>query len=245
MTEVEVLQPEPLRLLGGVGGNSLQDQLDRQACLTIHRQFPNISLRTAKRRLHDFQNIDMSVSKIRKIWNSGSVTVNVHGGHCGHPQERVDRLIKLVRGSNRLLKDGTRSNRHTIADAVYLMNSKEKKDEDMISRTSATRWMKAKLKWRIRRRGPGVTETNRIARLSFRERHNHRSDIKWQMICWSDSTALGPDHQFNRHNDGLWVEDGEVVPPLQKLRRPDNHYVITLLFDLSLSFINEWFFGGG
>ena len=70
-------------------------------------------------------------------------------------------------------------------------------------------WLhKADLNWQIRLRGPGVPEVNGVARLAFRERNQHRTALFWQELVWTDSTALGPDHHCNQHNDGLWVEKG-------------------------------------
>jgi len=61
------LLPQPLRLLGGDGCNILKEQLYRQACLTLHKQFPNMKILTAKRRPSEFQNIEVSVGKIQQI----------------------------------------------------------------------------------------------------------------------------------------------------------------------------------
>ena len=64
---------------------------------------------------------------------------------------------------------------------------------------------------------------NRVARLAFREHHQPRTTLFWQELVWTDSTSIGPDHCYNRHNNGIWVEKGEAVPPLPKIRRLD-HY---------------------
>ena len=78
--------------------------------------------------------------------------------------------------------------------------------------TTVGTWLhKSGLNWKVLRRGPGVTEVNRVARLAFRERHWHQTALLWQELVWTDSTYR------NRHNDGLWVKKGESVPPLQKL----------------------------
>ena len=62
-----------------------------------------------------------------------------------------------------------------------------------------------------------MTEVNRVARIALRECHRHRTALLWQELVWTDSTALGPDHRCNQHNDSLWFEKGEAVPLLQKL----------------------------
>ena len=78
--------------------------------------------------------------------------------------------------------------------------------------TTVRTWLhKAGLNWRVCRRGPGVTEVNRVSRLAFRERHQHRTALFWQELVWTDSTAIVPDHHCNRYNDGLWFEKGEAV----------------------------------
>ena len=56
---------------------------------------------------------------------------------------------------------------------------------------------------------------NRVARLAFREHHQPRTTLFWQELVWTDSTDHCPNHRCNQHNDGLWVEKGKAVPPLQ------------------------------
>ena len=84
--------------------------------------------------------------------------------------------------------------------------------------TTVQTWLhKADLNCQVSRRGPGVTEVNIVAKLAFRERHQHQAALLWRELVWTDSTALGPDHRCNRHNNGLWVKKGEAVPLFQKL----------------------------
>ena len=70
-----VLHPQHLQLLGGGGGKKIQDQLDRQSCLTFHLYFLQMTPKTAKRKLKEVQNIDFSFSKIQRIWTTSTVTV--------------------------------------------------------------------------------------------------------------------------------------------------------------------------
>ena len=169
----------------------------------------------AKRKLKEVQKIDLSISKIQRIWTTSAVTVQTHSGHCGYSDEGKKRVIMLVCGSSQLQKDGTRANRHSPQAAVNVYNEEEKGNLNM---TKVRTWLhKAGLNWRVGQKGPGVTEVNCVARLAFRERHQHQTAIFWQELVWTDSTTLGHDHRCNQHNDGIWVEKGEAVPTLQKL----------------------------
>ena len=163
------LHPQPLRLLGGGGGKKTQDQLDRQSCLTLHLYFPQMTPKTAKRKLKEVQNIDFSISKIQRIWTTSAVTVQTHSGHCGYSDEGKKRVIKLVCGSSQLQKDVTRANWHSPQAAVYVYNEEEKGNLHV---TTVQTWLhKAGFNWRVRCRGPGVTEVNHVASLAVRELH--------------------------------------------------------------------------
>ena len=96
------LHPQTLQLLGGGGGKKTQDQLDCQSCLTPHLYLPQMTPKTAKRKLKEVQNIDFSISKIQQIWTTSAVTVQTHSGHCGYSDEGKKRVIKLVSGSSQL-----------------------------------------------------------------------------------------------------------------------------------------------
>ena len=189
------LHPQPLQLLGGGGGNIIQDQLDRQSFLTLHLYFPLMTPKTAKRKFKKVQNIDFSVSKVQRIWTTSAVTIQTRSGHCGYSDEEKKRVIKLVRGSSQLQKDGTRANRHSPQAAVVIYNEKEKGNLHV---TTFQTWLhKSGFNWQVRHRCPGVIEVNRVARLAFRERHQHWNAILWQELVWTDSTALAPDHRCN------------------------------------------------
>ena len=149
------LHPQPLKLLGGGGVNKTQYQLDRQSCLTLHLYFPQMTPKTAKQKLKEVQNIDFSVSKIQRIWTTSAVTVQTYSGCCGYSDEGKKRVIKLVRGSYRLQKDGTRANRHSPQAAVDVYNEEEKGNLHV---TTFRTWLhKAVFNWRFSHRGPGVT----------------------------------------------------------------------------------------
>ena len=120
------LHPQPLQLLGGGGGNKTQDQLDRQSCLTLHLYFPQMTPKKAKRKLKEIQNIDFSISKIQQIWTTSVANVQTHIGHCGYSDKDKKRVIKLVRGSSQLQKDGSRANWHSPQAAVDVYNEEEK-----------------------------------------------------------------------------------------------------------------------
>ena len=148
------LHPQPLRLLGGGGGKKTQDQLDRQSCLRLYLYFPQMTPKTAKRKLKEVQNTDFSISKIQQIWTTSAVTVQTHSGHCGYSDEGKKRVIKLVSGSSQLQKDGTRANRHSPQAAVDVYNEEEKENLHVI--TVRTWLHEYGLNWRVRHRGPGV-----------------------------------------------------------------------------------------
>ena len=76
------LAPEPLRLLGGVGGNSKQDELRRSAALEAHRWAPHLSAREVSRRL-SVRGITMSHQTVLRIWRSDTTRVATHGGRDG------------------------------------------------------------------------------------------------------------------------------------------------------------------
>lgn len=217
------LSPQPGRLLGGGGGNTLQEQLLRSAALEAHRWAPHLSAREVSRQLGR-RGLNITHKTVLEIWARGTTTVTVHGGQNRIRDPLRRRLIRLVRGSNRLLADGTRANRHSLRKAVNTINDDAKVDADRISLGSGVNILEeGGLKFRRRHLGPGVTALNRTQRLAFRERHAGRSVHSWQQVVFSDATLIGPDHRYNRHNDGLWVADGERVPPLRKLRRPDSN----------------------
>ena len=137
--------------------------------------------KTAKWKLKEAQNIDFSISKNQLIWTTSAVTVQTHSGHCRYSDEEKKRVIKLVCGSSRLQKYGTRANRHIPQAAVEVYNEEEKVNLHV---TTVRTWLhKAGLNWRVCRRGPGVKEMNCIARLAFRERHRHRTAILWRELC--------------------------------------------------------------
>lgn len=213
------------RLLGGVrGGNSTKEQLERQIVLTTHKYNSHLSWRGLSLRIRLDSKIKISHHTCRLIVQRQSVLVDTHGGENRIPEKLCKRLVRLVYGRNKLLRDGTRSSRHTVHDAVDIINDDAKFDSDHISLRSGYNILhNAGLFWKVRRRGPAVTEQNRQARIAYRERHRHRDAIGWQTICFSDSTCIGPDHRHNRHNDGLWLKKGDPCPPTQKLRRPDSN----------------------
>ena len=139
------LHPKTLLLLGGGGGKETQDQLDRQSCLTLNLYFPQMTPKTAKRKLKEVQNIDFLISKIQRIWITSAVTVQTHSGHCGYSDEDKNRIIKLVCGSSRLQKDGTRDNLHSPQAAVDVYNEEEKGNLHV---TTVQTWLhKAGLNW--------------------------------------------------------------------------------------------------
>lgn len=165
----------------------------------------------------------MSYKTVLAIWKNNTTTVNTHSGHNITPERKRKRLLKLVHGKDRLLVDGTRSGRHTVREALDIINADEKVDADRISRSCAYDILKSMgARYRLRRVGPGVTSLNRTQRLKFLECNQHRTELQWQRVVFSDATVIGPDHRFNHHNDGLWLLPGDPCPPQRKLRRPDS-----------------------
>ena len=107
------LHLQPLQLHGGDVGKKTQDQLDCQSCLTLHIYFPQMTQKTAKRKLIEVHNINFSNSKIQQIWTTSAVTVQNHSGYCGYYDKDKKCGIKFVCGSSQLQKDRTRDNRHS------------------------------------------------------------------------------------------------------------------------------------
>lgn len=191
--------------------------------LDVRAYVEGISSRAASRLLHQKFGVVIGHQQISRIWSRNTRRVTTHSGHNKKPAALRARAVRLVYGRDRLDREGCRTHRHSLAKTLAIINDDQK--EDVVSESTLRLWLAAEgLVWRIRRQGPAITATNRLQRIAYRERHRHRTALTWQTIVFSDSVPLGPNHQHNRHNDGLWLKRGDRCPATRKLRRPD-HYI--------------------
>ncbi len=164
----------------------------------------------------------VSDRQCRRIITAGAITVQLHGAPVIYGSDKQNLLLRLLRGDpvrGTELKDGTRRDRHTLPEALAIINQDEK--EHIMSEPTARRICKQrKVVYRIRRYGPGVTDLNNEQRQAWEHRHRRRTKRQWQEICWSDSTTVANHHCPNRRNSGIWVNEGDKVPSIHKYRRP-------------------------
>lgn len=196
----------------------MEQQLARQRVLDAHQRHPQWASGRLHRHLSVLPDFTMSVRTVRRVIQKQSRTVQTHGGHNRAPQEVRQRIFRLLYGTEPII-NGLRSNRYSVSAATDLINYDEK--ENIISERSVRRiGEQMGLVWRVRRRGPAVTDRNRQQRREFRRRHRNRTRAFWRRVVWSDSVPLTGNHTPNRHNDGVWVRPGDRVPATQRHRPP-------------------------
>lgn len=203
--------------------NALATFVDRQRVLDCHEAHDSWSApRIHKYLQRTHSNFSLSERSTYRVLNRGTAAVTGHGSsYVCSPYK--DRIIELLRGNpddGTKLRDGTRADRHHIRAIIPILTEEEKSHTPLFSLTALHSYLThINLKWRLRRRGPAITANNRLQRIEWWRTHRGWTFERWQTMVFTDSVALSPDYSTNRHNDGVWILDGDSVPPTQKHRR--------------------------
>jgi len=135
---------------------------------------------------------------------------------------RNSHFLRLVVGVLPLLKDGTRSERHSSNVARQIINNSDDEKYNSLDKKAAITIIKrAGYYTAVRRIGPGVTLLNNGQRKAFYTKCRRYTELMWQLICFSDAHTLSPNHISNPRNERIVVKCGTIPPAFAKVRRSD------------------------
>lgn len=215
-------QPPPEGLLGG----GIKEE-QRAVIYRFHQMFPTWSAKRIRHRIRSGPNGDkafvMSVATIRRHWNNPNFKSKPRpGNNTKLTKWHHIKIAELARGKAADSPTRLRKGRLSIPQIVnYLRTSAPIQRRISINDITVNRSLaNSKLKYRIRRSAPQITDANRDSREQYYNWMFSLTAIQRQTICWSDSVPLSGNHSTNKRNEGVWVKDSDPVPVVVRLRRP-------------------------
>lgn len=133
----------------------------------------------------------------------------------------VQHAVGLAR---RLNRDGTKSKSHSQRVTASWWNIRHP-GAKLCQQVVGDFLKQAGYHWRLRPSKCRLQLRNRQQRESLCDAWGNSPAEDWEDIVFTDSTWAFVEHQPNRHNQGLYVKDGEDVPPFTGTKHPAKVHV--------------------
>lgn len=138
-------------------------------------------------------------------------------------QPKSGRPLKLTEKSKEAISKLRKSKRGSCRKVEkFLRRNKIQK----VCRTTILRFKKRTgNKWYKRKKVPALSPKNIEDRKAYCSKFGSKHRLWWDNVLFTDETYFGLSEKINSHNDGVWCERAEDVPPVTKVKNDDKRMV--------------------
>lgn len=177
-----------------------KQEIDRVRCIQMKRDGRKINYIASKLKRHR--------SLVLK-WSKRSFDRTKTAHRSGRPLILLKESKKIIIASRKRRRGSSR----------ILVRKLRRKNIQKISRSTILRFQRKNgQKWYKRQRKPALSKKNIKDRKSYGTKFGKHSKLWWDRVLFTDETYFGLSEKVNLHNDGVWCENADEVPPCTEVK---------------------------
>lgn len=206
----------------------LEEAGNRKSVQMLRRLFPDYSVNELTNKYNSVADQTRDRSWVAKWATADHISDGRTENSCGQTKYSSSQsraiVVHAVGLSHRRNTDGTRRQSHSQRQTADWYN-RTHPGAKLHFTTVGVMLKTAGYKWRLRPKKSRLTAKNREQRKDLCDAWGDSPGVDWEHIVFTDSTHVFYQYQPNSHNDGVYVTDGEDVPPVTRHKHPIYEHV--------------------